>query len=103
VPIPQVLNGLRTAHDQATIVDFYASCVGVSGCNIAAGGQPFVYRFDAITNSPDTLGSWTVTDVPDPSAVPLHPLPLLGQMLVLSLGGFGLLAYRRKGKALRFG
>ena len=36
-------------------------------------------------------------DVPMPvSAVPLHPLPLLGQMLLLGLGGFGLLAYRRK-------
>jgi hypothetical protein len=96
VPIPQVLNGLRTAHDQATIVDFYASCVGVPGCNLAGDGQPFVYRFDAITTSPDTLGSWTVTNVPDPSAAPLHPLPLLGQLLLLGLGGFGLLAYRRK-------
>jgi hypothetical protein len=28
--------------------------------------------------------------------VPLHPLPLLGQMLLLGLGGFGLLAYRRR-------
>jgi hypothetical protein len=37
-----------------------------------------------------------VTAVPDPSAVPLHPLPLLGQMLLLGLGGFGFLAYRRK-------
>ena len=32
-----------------------------------------------------------MTDAP----VPLHPLPLLGQMLLLGLGGFGLLAYRR--------
>jgi hypothetical protein len=30
------------------------------------------------------------------AAVPLHPLPLLGQMLLLALGGFGLLAYRRR-------
>jgi hypothetical protein len=37
----------------------------------------------------------TVTDAP----VPLHPLPLLGQMLLLALGSFGLLAYRRKGRA----
>jgi hypothetical protein len=34
--------------------------------------------------------------------VPLHPLPLLGQMLLLGLGGFGLLAYRRRSKALKF-
>ena len=33
------------------------------------------------------------------AAVPLHPLPLLGQMLLMGLGGFGLLAYRRKGRA----
>jgi hypothetical protein len=32
-----------------------------------------------------------MTDAP----VPLHPLPLLGQMLLLGLGGFGLLAYRQ--------
>jgi hypothetical protein len=30
--------------------------------------------------------------------VPLHPLPLLGQMLLMGLAGFGFLAYRRKGK-----
>ena len=70
VPVPQVLNGLRTAHDQATIVDFYASCGGVPGCDLAGNGQPFVYRFDAITPSPDSLGSWTVTAAPDISAVP---------------------------------
>jgi hypothetical protein len=39
-----------------------------------------------------TLLSETVTV----AAVPLHPLPLLGQMLLLGLGGFGLLAYRRR-------
>jgi hypothetical protein len=34
--------------------------------------------------------------------VPLHPLPLVGQILLMGLGGFGLLAYRRKGKVLKF-
>jgi hypothetical protein len=102
VPMPQPLTQ-SLAYDQATIVDFYASCVGVPGCTLAGDGQPYVYRFDAITPNPDSLGSWTVTDVPDPSAVPLHPLPLLGQMLLLALGGFGLLAYRRRGKALQLG
>jgi hypothetical protein len=35
------------------------------------------------------------------TAVPLHPLPPLGQMLLMGLG-FGFLAYRRNGKALKF-
>jgi hypothetical protein len=40
-----------------------------------------------------------IADVPN-APVPLHPLPLLGQMLLMGLAGFGLLAYRRK--ATRF-
>jgi hypothetical protein len=38
----------------------------------------------------------------DPAAVPLHPLPLLGQLLLFGLGGFGLLAYRRGARKNRF-
>ena len=36
-------------------------------------------------------GNFTLVAAP----VPLQPLPLLGQMLLLALGGFGLLAYRK--------
>jgi hypothetical protein len=43
------------------------------------------------------LNTTTVTQ--SVSGVPLHPLPLLGQMLLLGLGSFGLVAYRRKSNA----
>jgi hypothetical protein len=46
-------------------------------------------------NNLDAVFSATFTT----SAVALHPLPLVGQMFLLGLGGFGLVAYRRKGKA----
>jgi hypothetical protein len=87
VPIPQPLTTQRYAYDQSTIVDFYVSCVGVPGCNLAGDGQPFVYRFDAITFNPDSLGSWTVTtDVPEPST---------WAMMILGFVGLGWMAYRQ--------
>ena len=89
VPFPGAFTQ-RVAYEQSTIVDFYASCVGVPGCNLAGNGQPFVYRFDAITFNPDSLGSWTVTAVPlGPSTWP---------MMILGFAGVGLVAYRRKSK-----
>jgi hypothetical protein len=96
VPVPDVLNGLRTAHDQATIVDFYSSCVGVAGCSLAGNGQPFVSRFDAVTTSPDTLGSWSVTDIAS------VPGPVVGAGLPgLVMAGGGLLVWwRRKRNAV---
>jgi hypothetical protein len=51
--------------------------------------------WDTGANNLDAAFSATFTT----SAVPLHPLPLLGQMLLLGLGGFGLLAFRRKSTA----
>jgi hypothetical protein len=50
-----------------------------------------IFRYD---NEIFNLNTTTVAEAV--VAVPLHPLPLLGQMLLLGLGGFGLLAYRRK-------
>jgi hypothetical protein len=63
----------------------------------------FMDDFQSLTNYPNQpeagtgfIESITVT-VPT-APVPLHPLPLVGQMLLLGLGGFGLLAYRRKNR-----
>jgi hypothetical protein len=89
VPMPQPVNQ-PLAYDQATIVDFFASCVGVPGCTLAGNDQPYVYRFDAITPNPDSLGSWTVTaDVPEPST---------WAMMVLGFCGLGYMAYWRKNR-----
>jgi hypothetical protein len=73
VPFPGAFNQ-RLAYDQSTIVDFYASFVGVPGCNLAGNDQPFVYRFDAITPNPESLGSWTVSA---PPIFPPSPAPSL--------------------------
>jgi hypothetical protein len=102
VPIPQGLTG-RYAYDQATITDFYYSCVGVPGCNpggwIGGSGQPYVGVFEAhsqfvapwLTSNPDSLGSWTVTDaVPEPST---------WAMMIVGFLGLGFTAYQRKTRA----
>jgi hypothetical protein len=89
VPLPGPISQ-RVAYDQSTVIDFYASCVGVPGCNLTGNGQPYVYRFDAITPNPDSLGSWTVTtDVPEPST---------WAMMIVGFCGLGWLAYRRKNR-----
>jgi hypothetical protein len=67
------------------------------------GLQTFAFNETDLTSvvfTPTTTsGPWIQFDdvgVNPTVAVPLHPLPLLGQMLLLALGGFGLLAYRRR-------
>jgi hypothetical protein len=90
VPIPGTVTQ-RLAYDQSSVVDFYASCVGVPGCNLAGNGQPYVSRLDAITPNPDSLGSWTVTDVPEPST---------WAMMILGFLGLGFMAYRRKSRII---
>jgi hypothetical protein len=79
VPFPGAFTQ-RLAYEQATIVDFYASCVGVPGCSLTGNGQPYVFRFAAATPNPDSLGSWsTVTAVPlGPSTWPMMILGFAG-------------------------
>jgi hypothetical protein len=99
VPIPQGVNG-RVAYDQATVLDFYNSCVGVPGCISGiqgANAYNYVEPFSAITPNPDSLGSWTVTDPVAPV-----PEPSTWAMMILGFLGLGFLAYRRKNSALRF-
>ncbi len=69
-------------NDQATIVDYYASCAGVPGCTDY--GQPHVFRFAAQTMP--SLGTWTVTAVPEPST---------WAMLLLGFAGLGFAGYRQ--------
>jgi len=58
VPIPGGVTG-HYAYDQATIIIDYASCVGVSGCQLAGNGQPYVEPFAGIVNP--ASGTWKVT------------------------------------------
>ena len=57
------------------------------------GGSSDFSAFGASGNM--SVNTLTVSLTPL-SPVPLHPLPLVGKILLMGLGGFGLLAYRRK-------
>jgi hypothetical protein len=57
------------------------------------GPSSAVWYSSPISQPPIPSESFDILGV---APVPLHPLPLLGQMLLLGLGGFGLLAYRRR-------
>jgi Putative Ig domain len=66
-------------YEQATIVAFYSSCAGVSGCALAGNGQPYASQYGGIINPSNTSASaWTLTvntTVPNPS-----PLALTGNL-----------------------
>jgi hypothetical protein len=67
-----------------------------AGTTLAAEGSTGVVYWGSVSGEVP-VGTWEMTGV---AAVPLHPLPLLGQMLLMGLVGFGFLAYRRKGKMI---
>lgn len=71
--------GLVTGHyayDQATQTTFYSSCSGITGCQLAGNGQPYVGNYSGIINPSYTSASnWTLTqNVTNPPVPPPPPV-----------------------------